>query len=338
MSIATVSRAFHSPDQVRPQTRERVLEAAAGLGYTPNRAARGLITGRTGNLGLVVPDVANPFFPALIKAAQSRARAGDYALFVADTDEDPQTEEEVIRAMAKQVDGVVACSSRMSDAGLRALANITSLVLVNRRSGAIPAVVMDMAGGMRQAIEHLHALGHRDVVFLSGPRRSWSNRQRRAAITGGAERLGMRTKVLGPFAPGYEGGVLAADLALAEAPTAIVAYNDLMALGVLARLDRRGVAVPGDLSVVGFDDIQMAALASPALTTVSVPTAAAGRAAVDLLLGALGQRAGGVRRARELCTELIVRASTGPAARTARAATRAAARPAPSPGVTSMEA
>jgi LacI family transcriptional regulator len=326
MSIATVSRAFHAPDQVRPQTRERVLAAAAGLGYTPNRAARGLITGRTGNLGLVVPDVANPFFPALIKAAQGRARAGDYAVFIADTDEDPQTEEQVIRAMAKQVDGVIACSSRMSDAKLRGLESLTSLVLVNRRSGAIPAVAMDMTGGMRQAIEHLHALGHRSLVFLSGPRPSWSNRQRRKATSATAERLGMEAKVLGPFEPGYEGGVLAADLALAEAPTAIVAYNDLMALGVLARLGDRGVAVPDEVSVVGFDDIQMAALASPALTTVSVPTAAAGSAAVDLLLDALAERAGNGRQAYGLRTELIVRASTGPAPRTGTAATRSGAR------------
>jgi DNA-binding LacI/PurR family transcriptional regulator len=311
MSISTVSRAFHMPDQVRPQTRERALQAAASLGYTPNRAARGLITGKTGNLGLVVPDVANPFFPALVKAAQARARDGDYAVFLADTDEDPYTEEQAIRAMAKQVDGVIACSSRMSDRTLKELASLTSLVLVNRRAGSIPAVVMDMAAGMRQAVEHLHALGHRSCTFLSGPRSSWSNQQRRRALRATTERLGMQATVLGPFEPGYEGGLGAADQALAGGPTAIVAFNDLMALGVLARLADRGVAVPGDVSVVGFDDIQMATLAAPSLTTVSVPTAASGRAAVDLLLGNLAGNGDG-RPGHELKTELRVRVSTGP--------------------------
>jgi DNA-binding LacI/PurR family transcriptional regulator len=313
MSISTVSRAFHTPDLVRQQTRERVLDAAADLGYTPNRAARGLITGRTANLGLVVPDVANPFFAALVKAVQARARVADYAVFLADTDEDPHTEEQVIRAMAKQVDGVIACSSRMSDARLRELAGLTSLVLVNRRTSGIPSVLMDMVVGMRQAIEHLHALGHRHCVFLAGPRSSWSNRERRKALRATTERLGMKVTLLGPFEPSYEAGIQAADLALAESPTAIVAYNDLMGVGVLGRLADRGVSVPGEVSVVGFDDIQMAALASPPLTTVSVPTTAAGLAAVDLMLAALAESSGNGRQGYGLRTELIVRASTGPA-------------------------
>jgi DNA-binding LacI/PurR family transcriptional regulator len=189
-------------------------------------------------------------------------------------------------------------------------------------------VVMDMAGGMRQAIEHLHALGHRRCAYVSGPRPSWSNQQRRKALRATADRLGVEVSVLGPFEPSYEAGQQAADLALAERPTAIVVFNDLMAMGVLARLADRGVAVPGEVSVVGFDDIQMAALASPPLTTVSVPTAAAGRAAVDLLLGAIdGDRDG--RRAHALNTELLVRGSTGPPPGTGRAATGSGGRRAP---------
>ncbi len=262
-SISTVSRAFHEPDMVRADTRERALEAAAALGYTPNRAARGLITGRTANVGLVVPDVANPFFPALIKGAQARARARDHALLLVDTDEDPNTEAQVIRGMAKQVDGVIAVSSRMSDRALAEVAQLTTLVLVNRRAVDVPAVLLDMGGGMRQAVEHLHALGHRRCVYLNGPRASWSNRQRRSALRATAKRLGMTVSELGPFEPSYDAGVLAADLALAEDATAIVAYNDLVALGVNARLAARGVAVPDDVSLVGFDDIQFAGMASP---------------------------------------------------------------------------
>jgi LacI family transcriptional regulator len=312
-SISTVSRAFHEPDMVRADTRERALAAAAALGYTPNRAARGLITGRTANVGLVVPDVGNPFFPALIKGAQARARARDHALLLADTDEDPNTEAQVIRGMAKQVDGVIAVSSRMSDRTLAEVAQLTTLVLVNRKAGDLPAVSLDMTGGMRQAVEHLHALGHRRVVYLNGPRASWSNRQRRSALRATAKRLGMEATELGPFEPSYDAGVLAADLALAETPAAIVAYNDVMALGVNARLASRGLHVPNDVSLVGFDDIPFAVMASPPLTTVAVPAAHAGRAAVDLLLETIGHTAnGGPRDAHQLKTELRVRGSTGP--------------------------
>ncbi len=296
-----------------PPPASRALEAAAALGYTPNRAARGLITGRTANVGLVVPDVANPFFPALIKGAQARARARDHALLLVDTDEDPNTEAQVIRGMAKQVDGVIAVSSRMSDRALAEVAQLTTLVLVNRRAVDVPAVLLDMAGGMRQAVEHLHALGHRRCVYLNGPRASWSNRQRRSALRATSKRLGMTVSELGPFEPSYDAGVLAADLALAEDATAIVAYNDLVALGVNARLAARGVAVPDDVSVVGFDDIQFAGMASPRADHRGGPR---GRWRAALRSTCCSRRSatrpGGERDDHQLRTELRVRPSTGP--------------------------
>lgn len=316
VSIATVSRAYHMPDLVRVSTRERALAAAAQLGYTPNRAARGLITGRTGSLGLIVPDIANPFFPPLIKAAQKRANAGDHALYIADGEEDPYTEFRAIRMMAKQVDAVVACSSRMSDAQLREAAGLVSLVLINRTFADLPAVLLDMGGGMRQAVEHLHALGHRHCTYLAGPAGSWSDRQRQRAFRQTCRRLGIESVALGPFEPSYEGGVRATDLALAGATTAIVAFNDLMALGVLARLSERGVAVPAQMSVVGFDDIRMAAMATPPLTTVAAPAADAGRAAIELALDPLATRGTSdpsTPRAQILPTGLRIRGSSGPA-------------------------
>ena len=313
ISISTVSRAFHMPDLVRAGTRARALAAADELGYTPNRAARGLITGRTGSLGLIVPDIANPFFPPLIKAAQNRARAGDHSLYLADGDEDPYTEFRAIRLMAKQVDGVVVCSSRMSRAQLREAASLVPLVLINRSFEELPAVLLDMGGGMRHAIEHLHALGHRRCTYLAGPASSWSGRQRHRAFHQTCRRLGIVAVELGPFDPSYEAGVRAGDLALAAGTTAIVAFNDLMALGVLARLGERGVGVPDEISVVGFDDIRMAAMASPPLTTVAAPAAEAGRAAIELALDPLPARDHGSRRAQTLPTRLRIRASSGPA-------------------------
>ncbi len=322
LSVSTVSRAFTMPELLRTETRERVLQVADRLGYRPNRAARGLITGRTGNIGVIVPDLANPFFPSVLKGAQARAREADYAVFLSDTDEDPRAEADLIRAMAKQVDGVVLCSSRMSAAQLEAILGLTSLVFLNRRVADAPAVLMDSAGGMRQAVDHLVALGHRRCVYLNGPRNSWSNRERRRGLKTAARR-GLEVVELGPFAPRFEAGLHAADLALAEGVTAILAYNDLVAFGVLSRLNDRQVDVPGEVSVLGFDDIAMAAMCTPPLTTVAMPSEQAGRVAVDLLVGLLGSArdaaAGGDGDRRELPTQLIVRGSTSTAPQPRRA-------------------
>jgi DNA-binding LacI/PurR family transcriptional regulator len=314
LSVSTVSRAFTTPELLREETRQRVLQVADRLGYRPNRAARGLITGRTGNVGVIVPDLANPFFPSVLKGVQARAREADYAVFLSDTDEDPRAEADLIRAMAKQVDGVVLCSSRMSSGQLEQIIGLTALVFINRRVPDAPAVLMDSAGGMRQVIDHLVALGHRRVVYLSGPRNSWSNRERRRGLKTAARR-GLEVIELGPFAPRYEAGMHAADLALAEDVTAILAYNDLIAFGVLTRLNDRNVDVPGEISVLGFDDILLAAMCTPPLTTVSMPAEQAGRAAVELLVTLLGNPSGGDGEGRRelLPTQLIVRGSTSTA-------------------------
>ena len=178
VSPSTVSRALTMPEMVSPTTRERVRRAADRLDYAPNRAARGLITGRTGNLGLIVPDLANPFFPSIVKAVQSRARESDYAVFVADTDEDADAELGMVRALAKQVDGLLLCSPRMSENDMQAVAAETTIVLLNRRVGRIPAITFDNADGMRQAVAHLQALGHHKIAWVAGPRASWSSRER----------------------------------------------------------------------------------------------------------------------------------------------------------------
>lgn len=318
VSVSTVSRAFTAPEMVREETRHYVLQTAERLGYRPNRAARGLITGRTGNIGVIVPDLSNPFFPTVVKGVQARAREADYAVFLADSDENPTEEVTLVEAMAKQVDGVILCSSRMSAAQLERVAGTTSLVFINRQEAGLPAVLMDVTGGMGQAVDHLAALGHRRIAYLNGPRASWSNRERRRGLRRAA-RQGIETVELGPFAPRFDGGPHAADLALAERVTAIIAYNDLMALGVMSRLADRGVSVPEEMSVVGFDDILMAGMATPPLTTVSMQNERAGRAAVDLIVSLLtvtGADTGDLRR--ELECQLIVRASTAPPGSTGR--------------------
>lgn len=313
VSQSTVCRAMANPELVRASTRERVLRAVAELGYFPNRAAQALTTGRTATIGLVVPDLANPFYPGVVKAVQARAREFDHAVLLADTDEDPAAEAELIRRLAKQVDGFLLCSPRAPDEELRAFAAETPLVVLNRRVGPIPAILCDNVDGMRQAVAHLHALGHRRVAYVAGPCTSWANRERTRGLRTAAAALGVEVVEIGHTAPTFEGGAAAADLVLAASVTAVIAYNDLQALGLLSRFGERGAEVPGRISVVGCDDIPAAALVTPRLTTVTQGKEQAGRAAVDLLLEILQGRQGPTGPRRVMPAQLIVRGSTGPA-------------------------
>ncbi len=326
VSVSTVCRALGDAGLVRAETRDRVRQAATDLGYRPNRAARGLITGRTGNLGLIVPDLTNPFFPDVVKGMQARAREMDYAVFIADTDEDPGVELTLVRALTKQVDGIVLCSPRMGEEDLRAAAEETPLVLLNRRVGRIPSVTVDNVDGVRQAVAHLVALGHRRIGYVEGPRTSWANRERLRGLRAVTSSSGVQLVELGSFLPQFEGGVAAADQVLAANVSAVIAYNDLVALGLLNRFAARGIDVPNSISVVGCDDIIASSMVHPALTSISLPKAMTGRAGVDMLLqlmedngraGSVDVRGAAPRGAswrRELPAHLMVRGSTGPAA------------------------
>ncbi|HZX06312.1 LacI family DNA-binding transcriptional regulator [Kribbella sp.] len=313
VSASTVSRALSLPEMVNAATRARVAAAVEQLGYAPNRAARGLITGRTGTIGLVVPDLANPFFAGIAKGVQARARRHDVAVFVADTDEDPTTESGLIRALSKQVDGVVLCSPRGSDDELAAIAQDTTVVLVNRAAAGLPGINYDNEDGMRQAVAHLVALGHRRIAWVGGPASSWSTQHRGVGLRNAVQALHVELAPVGNFAPTYEGGMAAADQVVATGATAVITYNDLVAIGLLARLHGRGVSVPGDLSVVGVDDIAMSRMARPALTTVRMPKQEAGLLAVELLLSLLDDPEAATTTHGDLHGELIVRDSTGPA-------------------------
>jgi LacI family transcriptional regulator len=323
VSISTVSRALAEPERVAPETRDRVVAVARRLGYRPNRAASGLRAGRTGALGLVVPDLENPYFASVTKGVQARARQTGHAVFVVDAGEDPALETELVTGLAAQTDGLVLCSPRAATADLEA-ARDAPVVLVNLRVDGVPSVSSDDPHGVVLAVEHLRALGHRVVAYVGGPERSWSDARRRAGLAAAKERYpDVETFAVGSFRPRVEGGRAAADLVVASGATAVLAYNDLVALGLVTRLRERGVSVPQDLSVVGFDDTFVATLASPALTTVRTDLALLGARAVDRLVAALGPRrpaatpgttpagtAGGPLEADELPVELVVRDST----------------------------
>src|SRR3954451_19960584 len=322
VSPATVSRVFTRPDSVAAETRRRVIEVAEELRYAPHPVARSLARRRTGNLGIVVPDIANSFSAVITKAVQHEARRDGYALFVAGSEEIAEDEEQWARAMAAQVDGLLLVSPQMPDDALLGLAEITPVVFTNRLLNGIPAVLTDTYEATGHAVEHLHALGHRELVYLAGPD-GYSNDVRLRGFRDTCGRLGITSSELGPFHARFSAGVRAGDLVLATSATGVVAYNDEMAVGVINRLADRGMDVPADVSVVGFDDTQLAEMVMPRLTTVRIPAAAAGVAAVGMLLAAVTGHEPRPRACLQLPGELIVRASTGPVSSSAMTRERA---------------
>lgn len=312
VSISTVSRALATPEKVAEPTRDRVQKLAQDLGYHPNRAARGLITGRTGCIGLVVPDLENPFFGSISKGVQRRARALGYSVFIADSEEDPVVEAELVRSIAKQVDGVILCSARGSDESVRELAAHTPLILINRVIEGILSISFDSGGGLRAITRHLVALGHREIAYAGGPVSSWSNAERLKSLRACGEELPHLSLIeLGNFTPSAAGGIHAADLAIAEGVTAVIAYNDLMAVGVIDRLSQRGLATPGDMSVVSFDNVPIASMVRPALTTVDLPRLQIGRMGVEALVATVDGRGPDPEALKDIPVDLVVRDSSG---------------------------
>lgn len=319
VSIATVSRALREPHRVSGDTRDRVLDAVRELGYRPNRAASGLRRGRTGVIALVVPDIENPYFSSLTKGAQATARERGYGLVVVDTTERADVETDEINALRSQIDGIILASSRLTDDALAAIAGSTVSVLINRdlsdRGSAAPSVTVDETAATREAVAHLVGLGHRRIAYVGGPDTSWSQARRsrgmRAAVDGF---LDVELIELSGNAPDAGGGRAAADLLSNDLPTAVVAYNDLVALGLLARWSELGIRVPDDVSLIGFDNTFVAELASPHLTSVGADLRELGDAAVELLLARIdepGGDAASVSR-HDVQPRLVVRASTGP--------------------------
>ena len=312
VSISTVSRAIAKPNDVAPATLAKVLDTARGMGYRPNLAARGLITGRTGIIGLIVPDLENPFFASVTKGVQSKARDAGYAVIISDSDEDPSQEADLVRELCQRVDGMVMCSPRAPDHVITALARECTLVLVNRRCGDVPTVEIDNLEGIRLAMVHLRALGHRTIAYVGGPSSSWSNMRRLEALrTVVAQSADTELIDLGSFQPYVSGGVAAGDLVIASEASAVLAYNDLVAYGLLDRFRQRGVRVPEDISVVGVDDVPMSALTTPSLTSVGIPLVNCGRAATAMVLGLVQHPGTPPFHHHDLSYQLVVRQSTG---------------------------
>lgn len=284
VATSTVSRAFSNPGRVNEHTRRQIVEVAERLGYVPNPAARAMRSGRTDTVALLVPDITNPFFSGVIKGAERAAGAAGRTLILGDTQENPAVEAQMLDRLGPAVDGFILGAPRLPDADIRHVATRNRVVLVNRAVPDVACVVADYESGTRQVVDHLASLGHRELVFLAGPAESWSGAKRWAGLQKAARTRQMAASRLGPYAPTLDGGPAAADAALASGASAIVCHNDMLAIGVLRRLAARGVRVPDEVSVVGFDDIFGADFCNPPLTTVGERTQEAGAAAVEVLL------------------------------------------------------
>lgn len=315
MSIATVSRVLSGAKKVSAELSARVDEAAAELGYQPNPAARVLLSGQAHSVGVVIPDLANPYFAEILKGATPAAARQGWQTLVADSDEDPDQEFEAARELSRWVDGIILCAPRMRTSQIQQIAGAApALVTINRSvtRPAVPSVVVDYRSGMLQVIDLLHSLGHTRVVYLDGPPRSASGSRRRRALDA-ARADGLEVSVI-PCGSDASDGHRAAEAALAQQPTAIIAFNDFVALGLLSRFDALGIRVPDDVSVIGFDDIPLSEITAPGLTTVAVPKRTVGRLAWERL--SLGETlTPDARPVTSVPVELVVRGTTGPAGR-----------------------
>ncbi|HEY2044599.1 MAG TPA: LacI family DNA-binding transcriptional regulator [Jatrophihabitans sp.] len=317
--LSTASRALNDQTaaMVQPKTAERVRLAATELGYRVNGMARGLKTRRSMSIGMVVPDITNPFFPPAVRGAEEALSEAGFSLLLSSTDNNVDKARAQLDAMIEaRVDGLMLAIAHRHDAIVDRLhASGTPAVLFNRTvdRGAISSVVPDDARGSRLAVAHLQELGHRQIGLVAGPLFTSNGDRRLRAFRRAVSRLGLQCHVVEATAFDEDAGYHAMQQLIEEYPemTAVVASNDLIALGVIDAATDAGLECPRDLSVVGFNDMPLASRLQPPLTTVTVPERALGRLAAECLLRAIADPGAEPERIVVPVT-LVVRGSSGP--------------------------
>jgi LacI family transcriptional regulator len=323
VSVATVSRVLSPATAdvpMRKETRDKVERAIDQLGYRPNDLARALLQQRSSAIGLVVPDISNPYYPPLVRGVEDVASSHGYRVVLCNTDRDPAKITGYLDTLIKsRVDGIVVAGGGWAEVPDRTAVlgtYRTGLVAVGRHDTAHPSVRIDNVAASREATEHLLGLGHRRIAFLGGPVSSTTVQDRargyRAALKV-ASRRGFATIVrCGEFTEESGYTMTRELLSVSRPPTALLCANDRIALGAYAAAADTGRRVPDDVSVVGFDDTPIARYVRPTLTTVAIPTYEMGRVAMRLLLAQL--QGTGQAELEILPTVLVVRDSTAPPA------------------------
>jgi len=324
VSIATVSRVLSGKPTVGPDYQERVFAAVAAVGYRPSRVARSLRLRSTHSLGLIVTDILNPFFPELVRSIEDQAREFGYALILCNGAEDPEREATYLEVLLeRQVDGIIIASSSITNRQRVWLATSpVAVALVNCEApgSGLPTILSDNRAGGRLAIEHLLALGHRRLGYLAGRVREGHREGRdtvsaerlagvRDAIAAASEKASIIVVAGDPHGPGGE-AAMSTLMERAPATTGVFAFNDLMALGALRAARRCGRRVPDELSIVGFDGLELGVYADPPLTTVAQDVRTMGHSAVESLVAKNAAVAPSTTR---LPVRLIQRGSTAAA-------------------------
>jgi LacI family transcriptional regulator len=309
VASSTVSRAFTNPGLLRPETVQRVLDAATELGYVPNNYARALITGRSGVIGLIVPDIANPFFPPIIRHAQLAAEELGLSVFIADTDEDAGREATMIGRLSPQVEGLIIASSRLPEKSLLTIAQRLPTVLINRDIEGISRVLVSASDALVQGVEHFVNSGHTRIAYVGGPPRSWSDVQRHSSVAGALSDHGLDGIFFQAPAGTYADGVKVSGAVIDSGATAVIAFDDVIAHGLMSGFRARGLKTPEDICILGCDDT-LAITTYPALSSIALDFSQAGRRAVEALRKT-GQRGAVIEQRIELGGTLVLRGTTG---------------------------
>lgn len=318
VSVASVSRVLTGAGAVTEPTRQRVLEAVAALAYVPHSGARSLSTSRTDTVGVVLPDLFGEFFSELIRGMDIAARASGLHLIVSSSHDDAADAAAAIRSMRGRVDGLIVLSPHLDAAGLAAnLAGRLPVLLMNggANNAGRPSIVIDNTGGAAAAVRHLLDLGHQRILHIGGPAGNLEARDREAGYTEAMHSAGQDPVIVaGDFTQASGHTAMTQLLRTGRAPEAIFAANDMMALGALLALQEAGLRCPEDVAVIGFDDVPIAALVRPALSTMRIDIAQTGRRAMERLVGliaASGDRAAAPDVTCEIIRPgLVVRQST----------------------------
>ncbi|WP_457421370.1 LacI family DNA-binding transcriptional regulator [Roseateles sp. P5_E7] len=320
VSVATVSRALNGAENVLPDTRQRIVDVARELRYSPSGAARSLITRRTDTIGALLPDLHGEFFSELIRGIDQAARARGLHLLLSSSHDDANEAAAALRAMNGRVDGLIVMSPHADDDFLSQNLPV-SLPAVLLNSGVSEPTqrvfAVDNFGGAREMTEHLVRSGRRRIAFLGGPAANFEARERERGYRAGLPEGTQPWLLEGDFfeAGGQRAAASLLGLHPSARPDAVFAANDIMAIGLLGALQAGGVRVPEDIALAGFDDIPVARYVSPALTTMHVPIAALGSQALDALADALEKDSSDVSTT-VMPVQLVVRRSCGAANKT----------------------
>jgi LacI family transcriptional regulator len=310
---STVSRALSTPGRISAKTEAKIRAAAEQLNYRVNPFARALPTGRTKLLALTITDITNPVFFDVVRGAEQVAAESGYTLLLAESAESTATESKTLQRILPMVDGLIMATTRISDDEIKSINSSKPIILVNRHIDDVVDVVPDIEPGIIDAVQHLKELGHKHIAFLAGPLNSWMNTARWNVIMREAISAGMTAVEIGPNAPTLATGRESLDRIRAAGVTAVITYNDLMAIGLLRQAAEAGISVPNDLSIIGFDNSFGSDFTSPPLTTIGQPLLETGQRATRTLLAILDGDADesiATMEAPSLKTSLITRGST----------------------------